>query len=80
MTHSDDSNCSSDTEAVSNPPLQIDERDSISIIEKRGGSVTTFEICEEPHYEVKIGGKVYGPMIETELYWFAYGVSLWPEN
>ena len=69
------------------PPPQIDTdedvqicaEDSIRVIEKHGGTVRAFEVSETPeeHYEVTIDGKTYGPMIATELYWFAYGVSLW---
>jgi hypothetical protein len=64
------------------PPIQVDVTDATAIIEKQGGSVTTFEISEDPwpHYEATIDGKTYGPMIETELYWFAYGVSLWKNS
>src|SRR5208337_1573394 len=67
---------------IGNPPIQIDVTDAAKIIESRGGRVATFEMSTDPwpHYEVTIDGKTYGPMIETELYWFAYGVSLWPKE
>ena len=50
--------------------------DSALIITQAGGTVTGFDVGGEPHYEVTLDGQTYGPMIETELYWFAYGVSL----
>jgi hypothetical protein len=66
-------------EAVEDEDIPICAEDDIRMIEAKGGSVRTFEmsIDPQPHYEVTIDGKIYGPMIETELYWFAYGLSLW---
>jgi hypothetical protein len=39
-----------------------------------GGTVERFDVDGETHYEVTIDGRGHGPMVETELFWFARGL------
>jgi hypothetical protein len=62
---------------IDKPLLQIDVFEAAANIERMGGRVAKFWMGKdpEPRYEVTLGGKNYGPMDETELYWFACGLS-----
>jgi hypothetical protein len=46
------------------------------IDEVAGGQLSEFEVDGETHYEVVINGEVYGPMIETEFFWFTHGLKI----
>ena len=51
-----------------------DVADCIQTVAKRNGTVNVFPVLGEIHYEVTIGLEVYGPMVETELFWFTKGM------
>ena len=55
--------------------LLCDPADSAMRIREAGGTITRFDVDGEDHYEVSIGDLIYGPMIDTELYWFSHGLQ-----
>ncbi len=64
------------------PLVQIDVFDAVASIEGKGGRAAKFWMGEdsEPHYEIEIQGRIYGPMDESGLHWFACGLNVWPRN
>ena len=66
-----------DAQSPAVPDIQSTVEDSTAIVKLHGGYVTEFEVSEDPypHYEVTLDGQKFGPMVETELYWFAYGLK-----
>ena len=46
------------------------------IDEVASGQLSEFEVDGETHYEAVVGGKAYGPTIETELCWFTHGLKI----
>ena len=56
------------------PRLLLGLDDCFAAIEDRGGKVDAFAVDGETHFEVTVNGHGYGPMVETELFWFVKGL------
>ena len=56
------------------PRLILGLDDCFAAIEDRGGKVDAFAVDGETHFEVTVNGHGYGPMVETELFWFVKGL------
>ena len=56
---------------------RLEPFNGMDIIKRNGGKVTPFDVEGHPevHFEIELNGETYGPMIETELYWFAHGIT-----